>query len=311
MHFARNSPMRRQSEVTPTGVIDVADPATVVPAQDATHLDKEIVRTGKRQRTRAWTHLKYPVLRLIVALLFLAIWQAASGRLIDAFWVSTPTDVAQSVVDLVQTHDFWVAIRYTMYSATVGLAIGALLGIVLGLLLASNKTVDRVMSPFATVLNTIPRFALAPLFIVYFGIGVKSKIILVISLVVFVLMMNTYAGRQSVDKDLHALMMVLGAKRRQIYAKLYLPTIIPWIFAGLHLSLAYALASTIVGEMIGAQYGLGVLISRESGLFNLRGVFAVLVILSVVAVILDLMISIVERRLLAWRYLDTRSGGRE
>jgi NitT/TauT family transport system permease protein len=292
-------------------VIDVVDPAGVVPTPDATRPDDEIVPTGRRRRGRVWSHLKYPVLRLLVALLFLAIWQASSGRLIDKFWVSTPTEVARSVVDLVQTHDFWVAIRYTMYAATVGLAIGALLGIVLGLLLASNKTIDRVLSPFATVANTIPRFALAPLFIVYFGIGVKSKIILVISLVVFVLMMNTYAGRQSVDKDLHALMMVLGAKRRQIYAKLYLPTIIPWIFAGLHLSLAYALASTVVGEMIGAQYGLGVLISRESGLFNLRGVFAVLVILSAIAVVLDLVISIFERRLLAWRYLDIRAGGRE
>jgi NitT/TauT family transport system permease protein len=259
---------------------------------------------------RAWRIAKYPVLRIAVAFVVLAAWQLASGRIVDRFWVSTPIDVAQAIGDLAHSHDFWISLRYTMYSATVGLAIGSLCGIVLGLLLASNQTVDRVMSPFATVLNTIPRFALAPLFIVYFGIGTKSKIILVISLVVFVLMTNTYAGRQSVDRDLQSLMMVLGAKRHQIFTKLYLPTIIPWIFAGLHLSLAYALASTVVGEMIGAQYGLGVLISRESGLYNLKGVFALLVVLSAAAIILDLVISAAERRLLAWRYIDKSSTSR-
>jgi NitT/TauT family transport system permease protein len=262
----------------------------------------------KKPPRSIWLMLKYPVLRLVVALIFLGAWQLASGRLVDRFWISTPIDVGESLVDLVQTEEFWTSLRYTMNAAIVGLIIGSLIGIVLGLILASNRTVDRVLSPFATLANTIPRFALAPLFIVYFGIGVKSKIILVISLVLFVLMMNTYAGRQSVDKDLQSLMQVLGAKRRQIYFKLYVPTIIPWVFAGLHLALAYALASAVVGEMIGAQYGLGVLISRESGLYNLKGVFAVLVVLSIVAVILDLIISTIERRLLAWRYLDTRSG---
>lgn len=279
------------------------------PARDeVAAVETPAATSGKRGSSRVWAVLKFPVLRLLVAVVFLAIWQAASGRIVDKFWISTPVEVAESLVDLLQTHTFWVALEYTMYSAIAGLIIGSLLGIVLGLLLASNATIDRVMSPFATLANTIPRFALAPLFIVYFGIGPESKIILVISLVVFVLMMNTYAGRQSVDKDLHALLTVLGAKRRQVYMKLYLPTIIPWIFAGLHLSLAYALASTVVGEMIGAQYGLGVLISQESGLYNLRGVFAVLVVLAVVAVILDLIISTAERRLLAWRYLDNRSG---
>ena len=281
--------------------------AVVEPPAPAREASVEAIARKKPPRS-IWLMLKYPVLRLVVALVILGAWQLASGRLVDRFWISTPIDVGEALIDLVQTEEFWTALRYTTHAAVVGLVIGSLIGIVLGLILASNKTIDRVMSPFATLANTIPRFALAPLFIVYFGIGVKSKIILVISLVLFVLMMNTYAGRQSVDKDLQSLMEVLGAKRRQIYLKLYVPTIIPWVFAGLHLALAYALASAVVGEMIGAQYGLGVLISRESGLYNLTGVFAVLVVLSIVAVILDLIISMMERRLLAWRYLDTRSG---
>jgi NitT/TauT family transport system permease protein len=258
---------------------------------------------GRKRWVRGWQQVaRLTALRLLVLVVFVGAWQAISGRLVDSFWISTPPQVVAEIVTAFRGPDLWRAVNYTLFESLAGLAIGGVLGILAGLLLGANKTVDQVLAPYTTVLNTIPRFALAPLFIVYFGIGAESKVVLVVTMVFFVLLVNTYSGYHSVDKDFLALLNVLGATRRQVYMKLYWPTIVPWIFAGLHLALAYALASAVVGEMIAAQYGLGVLIARASGLFNIAGVFALLAVLAAISVVLDLAIAFVERRLLAWRF---------
>jgi NitT/TauT family transport system permease protein len=143
--------------------------------------------------------------------------------------------------------------------------------------------------------------ALIPLAILWFGIGVTSKVILAFSLVVFILLVNTYAGAKNVDQDLVIIARLLGANRRQLTAKVILPSSIPWIFAGLRLGLAYALIGAVVGEVIVATAGLGFLISHAAGVFNTTGVFSALIILMVIAMLLNELMKAAERKLLRWR----------
>ena len=152
-----------------------------------------------------------------------------------------------------------------------------------------------------TALNSLPRVALAPLFILWFGIGLTSKVVLAFSLVVFILLVNTHAGARNVDQDLVIITRLLGATRRQLTMKVILPASIPWIFAGLRLGLAYALIGAVVGEVIVAQAGLGFLIASAAGVFNTTGVFSALIILMLIAMLLSEVMKVAERKLLRWR----------
>lgn len=248
-----------------------------------------------------WQRIRVPVLRITVAVVFLAIWELLSGPVIDPFWMSSPSRVWNSLSASVMQPIVWRHVANTLYAALVGLVVGSIAGVIVGFALAVNPILDKVMMFFIMLLNTLPRFALAPLFIVWFGIGANAKVVFVISLVFFVLAINTHKGIKSVDEDLLNLFKVAGASEWKIYSKLYLPAVLPWIFAGLHLSLGYALATAVVGEMIAAQYGIGVMISRASGLFNISGVFAALLILLAASVVLERSFVAVEARLLRWR----------
>jgi NitT/TauT family transport system permease protein len=248
-----------------------------------------------------WQRIRVPVLRLVVFVAFIGLWELLSGPVIDPFWFSSPSRTWNVLAQSLTEQIFWRHVSYTLYAALVGLAVGSIAGVIVGFTLAVNPLLDQVMTFFVLLLNTLPRFALAPLFIVWFGIGPKAKVFFVISLVFFVLTINTHKGIKSIDNDLVNLFLVVGARKRQIYSKLYLPAVTPWIFAGLHLSLGYALATAVVGEMIAAEYGLGVVISRASGLFNISGVFAALLVLLAVAVVLERSFGALENRILRWR----------
>jgi sulfonate transport system permease protein len=245
-------------------------------------------------RTQAW--------RLGLLVLFAGSWELFTRtEAINPFWVSSPVRIVVDLVRQLLSGSVFEHIAVTLYEAFLGFVIGAVVGVVAGFVLARSEELARVLDPYVTALNSLPRVALAPLFILWFGIGVTSKVILAFSLVVFILLVNTYAGAKNVDQDLVIIARLLGASPRQVTTKIILPASIPWIFAGLRLGLAYALIGAVVGEVIVAQAGLGFLIAHSAGVFNTTGVFSALIILMLIATLLNEVMKVAERKLLRWR----------
>lgn len=268
-------------------------------ATDAGALDVAIPeRAGRGRRERLWTN----VWRLALLVVFAGAWEGATrGRLINPFWVSSPSLIVADLWKAFVGGSVYEHVAVSLYEAFVGFVTGAAVGILGGFALARWDRLARVLDPYVTALNSLPRVALAPLFILWFGIGLTSKIVLAFSLVVFILLVNTYAGAKNVDQDLVIITRLLGASRRQLTLKVILPASIPWIFAGFRLGVAYALIGAVVGEVIVAQAGLGFLISAAAGVFNTTGVFSALIILMVVAMLLNELMKAAERKLLRWR----------
>ena len=214
-------------------------------------------RERSRKRARGREQLRPNAWRLAVLVVFAGAWESATRTgAINPFWVSSPSLIVLDLWKSVASGSVFLHIAITLYEAFLGFATGAVVGIGSGFALARWDPLARVLDPYVTALNSLPRVALAPLFILWFGIGVTSKVILAFSLVVFILLVNTYAGAKNVDQDLVIISRLLGATRRQLTVKVILPSSIPWIFAGLRLGLAYALIGAVVGEVIVAQAGI-------------------------------------------------------
>ncbi len=241
-------------------------------------------------------------LRIGLLVVILAAWQGLTAiGAIKAFYISSPLAIAQQFVEWVGDGTIADNAGVTLTEALAGWALGSVLGIVAGLALGRSRLAQRVLEPYIVMLNAIPRLALAPLFIIWFGLGIESKIALIVTVVFFVLLINTYAGAKSVDADLQVLSRALGSSRWQITRYIELPSCLPWIFAGLRLALAYGVAGAIVGEFVASERGLGNLIERRGGLLDVTGQFAALVVLLAMVWIVDVLMSMVERRLFRWR----------
>lgn len=239
--------------------------------------------------------------RIGIAVAFLATWQFASGPLIDPFWVSRPSDIAAYIFDWVVNGDFAKHLRFTMTATFIGFGIGAVTGFILGLLLGRAEFWAQVLDPFLVAINGIPRVALAPLFVVWFGIGLLPKIVLVFTLVFFIVFYNTYTGVKSVERHYIDLAWVMGADDSVIFRKVILPAALPYIFLGIKLSIPYALIGAIIGEFVASSAGLGWKIQVETSLYNTTGTMAGLVVLMIIVVIMNWVLERFERHLLSWR----------
>jgi NitT/TauT family transport system permease protein len=189
----------------------------------------------------------------------------------------------------------------TFGAALVALALGVVTGLVCGLFLGQAQTFDRIVDPVITVINGIPRIALAPLFLLWFGITVQAKVFLGASIVFFVVLLNARAGVRSVDEDMQTVIALLGAKRRQVFSKVVIPASLPVLFGALRLGIVFSVLGVIASEMTAAKSGLGLLIVSYAQLLNPAGVFAVLAVLAVLMVILNSLVRIVESHFLKWR----------
>lgn len=192
-------------------------------------------------------------------------------------------------------------IKVTLEEAFVGFAIGTTLGIVFGLALGRVQFLANVFGPFIKVLNSIPRIVLGSVFVLAFGLGMESKILLVIVLVFFGVFFNAFQGAREVDRNFIANATILGASRWQVTRQVVLPSAFTWIVASLHVAFGFALIGAIVGEFIGGLQGLGVLIKTAQGTFDANAVWAAMVIMAVVALVAEWLITRLEKRLLRWR----------
>ena len=239
--------------------------------------------------------------RVLFGLALLALWEGASGRLIDPFWVSSPSRVFAYLAEVTRDGSIFEHAAVTLYETVVGFALGALTGVGFGFLLARRETLAAVLDPYIVAFNGIPRIALAPLFIIWFVIGPNSKVVLVVMVVFFLTFFSTYSGIKGVDLELQNLLRIMGASERQVLFKITVPATVPWILTGLKLSVPYALVGAVVGEFVAADKGLGYLINYNTSLFSTTGALGGILVLAAVVVLCNEVLNLTEARLLRWR----------
>jgi NitT/TauT family transport system permease protein len=238
----------------------------------------------------------------LVGLVALSLWQAfVSLRLLDPFFVSRPTDIARRVGEWMASGSLWGHLAVTLQEALLGLLVGAALGIILGFALGRSPLAARVLDPYIRMLNAIPRVVLAPLFLLWFGLGIWSKVALAVTLVFFVMFFNTYQGVRDASEVLIDNVRMLGASERQLVRHVLVPSALTWIFSSLHTSLGFAVVGAVVGEYLGSTKGLGYVISQAEGTFDTTGVFAGMTVLGIVVLIVSAAVTRLERWLLRWK----------
>jgi sulfonate transport system permease protein len=240
--------------------------------------------------------------QIAIAAFVIAAWQlGVRAKLLDPFFVSRPSDIAVRIATWITSGAIWGHLVVTLEEAFLGLVAGALLGITLGFALARSPIVARICDPYITMLNAVPRVVLAPIFLLWFGLGIWSKVALAVTLVFFVMFFNTFQGVRDADRVLIDNARMLGASERQLVRHVLIPSALTWIFSSLHTSLGFAMVGAVVGEYLGSARGLGHVISQAEGTFDTTGVFAGMVVLAAVVVIVSVGVTRLERWLLRWK----------
>jgi NitT/TauT family transport system permease protein len=235
----------------------------------------------------------------VVFVLLLGAWELAS-YLTDPTWISRPTLVAVRLFELFQG-EIYKHLAVTLGEIIQGVLLGGFLGSLGGLWLGNAKFLGTLLRPMVVTLYNIPLVTLAPLFIVWFGFGMQSKVVLVGISVFFVVFFNAFSGAQKVDEDLLESMRLMGATRSEIFFKVVFPASMAWIVAGFKIAFPYALMAATTGEMLAARDGLGSLLAKSAALFDMTGVYTILLVLMVIGVLIAEFAVRSENYLLRWR----------
>jgi NitT/TauT family transport system permease protein len=257
-------------------------------------VEEQELRTVRRRRVLR-------VIQIAVGVVFLVFWQLASGRLIDPFFASSPLEVGAKLVTWVERGILFRNLSITMYAMLAGFVIGSLTGFVVGFLFGRYESLAAIFDPYITAFYSLPKIALAPLFIMWFGIGIESKIAMSAIIVFFLVFLNTYSGVRDVSAVHINAARIMGASELQLLRIVISPSAAAWVLAGLKVSVPYALIGAVVGEFMSANRGIGYLIAEASAQFDTAGVFAGLMVLAVVGIILSEVIKRAEKRILRWR----------
>jgi NitT/TauT family transport system permease protein len=256
-----------------------------------------------RQTSRRGARSVVAVQLGFLAMLLLA-WEAGA-RVFDAtFWVSSPSEVVAALMRWYVSGQLIGDLELTLFEAGVGFVIGSVTGALLGFVLGWVQRLGELFEPFVVSLYTLPKVALAPLFVLWFGIGVANKVMFSSLLVFFMVFFTTFQGTRQVDRDLVANARLLGASRLQIWTKIAIPYSAVWVFTGLRIGLPYALIGAIVGEFVAADAGVGFRIKEATSLFDTAAVFAGLLLLMAISLLLLGGLKLVERRTLRWQTAD-------
>jgi sulfonate transport system permease protein len=248
-------------------------------------------------------------LQLLVLVAVLAFWQFGTEfGIIRKFFFSQPTEVVQRLGDwFIRNRTIYKHIEATFVETVLSFVIGVVSGIIFGFIMARSELAAKVFGPYVTMLNAMPRVVLAPIFVLWFGLGQNSKVALGVSLVFFIVFYNTFQGVREADPRVIDKARMLGASTWQVIRYVQFPSAVTWILSSLHTSVGFALAGVVVGEYLGATKGIGYLVSFAEGNFDSTGVFAGMVVLAALVLVIELSIVPVERRLLRWQ--PKREGG--
>lgn len=266
-------------------------------------LEADLPRSRASSPRRWFSNLRVLQLQILVLVATVGVWQLlGSAGVVDKFYISSPVDVLkrlwsfrESVGQPGSALSIWNHIGTTMTEALYGFALGTVVGILTGFFLGQFPIVGKAVEPLLNLANTLPRVALGPIFILWFGLGQASKTSLVFTVVVFIMIFNTQAGTQNVDEDLIAATRLLGANRLQLTWKLTFPSCLPWIFAGARTAIAWSLGGAVIGEYLGSQGGVGYLIFYYANALNNTGLIAGCVVLLLMSFVMFSVLNVVER----------------
>lgn len=285
--------------------MNVQDPASARSNPEAAVVpDAPAMRGGvMAHRSRPRRHgIAIAQLSFLAALLLAWEWTA---RAFDAsFWISSPSAVTVALARWYESGQLVGDLRLTLLEAGAGFALGSVTGALLGFVLGWVRRLGDLFEPFVVSLYTLPKVALAPLFVLWFGIGVTNKVMFSALLVFFMVFFTTFQGTRQVDRDLVENAKLLGASRLQTWTKIAIPYSAVWVFTGLRIGLPYALIGAIVGEFVAADAGVGFRIKEATSLFDTAAVFAGLFLLMAISLLLLGVLKLVERRTLRWQTAD-------
>jgi NitT/TauT family transport system permease protein len=244
--------------------------------------------------------------RSLILAVFLGVWEFASGRLIQPFFISSPSRIALVFWDWLIDGTLFFHAAITATEALAGFLVGASLGMLCGMALGRAKKLADLLNPFIVAFYSIPKVALAPLFIIWFGIGLEMKIVLTATIVFFLVFLNTYTGVRGVSRELVTILQLMGANERDLMRKVIVPSAVVWVFTGLRLSVPYAIIGAIVGEIIASNRGLGYLLSYSSSQFNTAGVFAALTAIIILSGILNSAVNALASLATPWQKVESQ-----
>jgi NitT/TauT family transport system permease protein len=266
--------------------------------------DKEIEAAA----AKAATHYKHAVIfwRWALLAVLLGGWEAAvRAEWLDIFFYSKPTDIVLRLYEWMtegtSEGPLWYHLWVTMEEALLGFFSGSIIGVVVGIALGRNRMLSDVFSIYIKVINSIPRVVLAPIFIMFFGLGLMSKVALAFVMVFFVVFANAFQGVREADRAMLANAQILGASRWQLTRSVIIPSAMSWIFASLHVSFGFAIIGAIVGEFVGSRYGIGLLINIAKGSFDAAGMYAAILLIMMVALGAEALMTVIENHLARWR----------
>jgi NitT/TauT family transport system permease protein len=272
--------------------------ATAPPADETEDL-RAARRARRNHRYMVWT------LRVVVLVVVFGAWELLATYVIDPFYYSKPSLIVARLWEWftvgTSKGSIWSNLGVTLQEAVYGFLLGAVLGVVLGILFGRARLLAEVLAPFVQALNAVPRIVLAALFIIWFGLGLESKVATALVLVFFPVFFNAFQGAREVDRNLVDNARILGASRWQVMRSIVVPSATSWILASLHTAFGFALIGAIVGEYAGASKGVGLLISTAQGTFDAAGIYAGMILSTVLALLAELILGAAERRLLRWR----------
>jgi NitT/TauT family transport system permease protein len=259
---------------------------------------------ARRRRTSRRALLTHSV-RVALIVAWLGSWEIAARTVIDPFYYSMPSQIWDKLViwftEGSSQGSIWGTIAVTLEEAVLGFVLGTLAGVVLGVVLGRSRFIADVLAPFIKGANAIPRIVLASLFVIWFGLGMSSKVATAFVLVFFAVFFNAFQGAREVDKVLVDNARILGAGRWALMRSVILPSATSWILASMHVAFGFALIGAIVGEYTGADKGLGLLINHSQGNFDAAGIYAGMLITTVLALVAEWLITQLEVRLTSWR----------
>ena len=259
-------------------------------------------QASRNQAQKNWlTPARRRALMIFFFVAVIALWHVAViASHVSPLIFPGPAGVTKAVYDLLVSGDIWPHLWVTLYEILAGFAAGALAGFLLGALIGQSAVLEAMLYPYVVAFQTVPKVAVAPLFVLWFGFGTTSKVVITATIVFFPVVANTIVGLRSAPRDQIDLMRAFTASGWHVFTMVRLPHALPYVFAGLDIGIILAVIGAIVGEFVGAQAGLGYLILQRNFSMDAAGMFAILIVLSLIGIALHAIVKVIAQRVIFW-----------
>jgi ABC-type nitrate/sulfonate/bicarbonate transport system permease component len=252
-----------------------------------------------------WWMARPVLIRTMSVVLFLLLWEYF-GRRVDPLFLAAPSKIIEAAVEMSVSGELWNALISTLYPFAVGMVISILGGVLIGVAMAQWRLVEYIIDPFVNAMYAVPRVALVPLIMLWAGLGISSKIIILVSIAIFPVIINTFAGIRDVRHSMLEVGQAYCATDTQIFFKIVVPSAIPFLMTGIRLSVGLGIIGIVVAEFFTAQTGLGGIIIRYANLFATAKMFVPIVVIGILGVVLTEVVGMIEVRLSRWRALEQK-----